>query len=961
MQCSKPTPVFCASVHGKEWKNMKLCRLLLISAVIMLAGVGVNAHGLPQKGAVYEDFEGGGVFNDCLEIVKDSDGNSAARIKNTLTDTVYTPVKNMTLEGKFFVEEMEKNSLFEIIPTSNPRGDTYYGGNRDTIFSLELSGGFMRIGRYTGPDVEIKEGWNSFSVAYLGDTAFFEVNGTKMCATLSKGVPGIKFRAEGASVLIDDLTVAQIRTGSPTTLAVMNPEVTVSAYEPYDFIDGSGICLKNSHYAANQSLDDVTYTVSGDYKELSKGYGYFYSDSVVTFKNSAGKTCTVNIRVDNKGMTKGEYLNSTIYKRRRENTVTAYETYRNGVPKSGATYSHLFYMLSPSVLYPQSEAHDEEIEFFTEMAENTVFETRGSVGAEDFIAIDLILLAGNEKLNISDELKERLKSFFLSLDLSDPEEGLSENHRITYYAIAIAALELYGNEIFFNGLSAEENKELYKGYISEWIDFRMKYGMGEYDSPGYSIIDFAALETIYTKTNDGELKRRVYEMLMYLYTDIALDSNNAVLGGAVSRTYINALKTMENPALDILFDNYIHPEHSVSLQMLPFSCSEFVPQRSLAEFCADRTESYPHAEKRRIYTIPDDNKLMYMLTKYAYVTPDYIIGSLVECDPLPKEAYKKSDKYYIKTGTYSADTRILPDFQSVGFSISIKGNSLLNIIDSHPGGSYNVTNASHAYFSGDHGCRCARYGQHENTVLSIRHITNEKLPQFSHFYINQNEFDEVIEKNGWIVLRSDNVYAALYPIAADGSGYSRGSEEELFAKTPLSQLEIKINCPDSAFVAEVYSEDEAGDFKEFCDAITENKPVFNDNTLEYTSYYGDVLKLSYDTNELIRNGTKKTYTGSYTDYTKLYVTSPWGKNDVNYKTFKTPYDNYAPIYKKGANTYRVQPMNKDGRLYVAVYDEAGRLYEVKEISEETDFTIADGNSIKAIVLDDDGITPLVKL
>ena len=119
------------------------------------------------------------------------------------------------------------------------------------------------------------------------------------------------------------------------------------------------------------------------------------------------------------------------------------------------------------------------------------------------------------------------------------------------------------------------------------------------------------------------------------------------------------------------------------------------------------------------------------------------------------------------------------------------------------------------------------------------------------------------------------------------------------------------------------------------------------------------MKLYYDTNELYRNGSKKTYTGSYTDYTKLYVTSPWGKAEVNYKDIKTPSDNYAPIYKAGRNRYKLQPMNKDGRLYVAIYDKDGGLESVREIREETEFE-TDG-IIKAIVLGgEDGMTPLVK-
>ena len=594
------------------------------------------------------------------------------------------------------------------------------------------------------------------------------------------------------------------------------------------------------------------------------------------------------------------------------------------------------------------------------MAENTEYATRGHIGAEDFISLDLILLMQNDKLNISQNLRNRVEEFFLTLDFSNPEEALSENHRITYYAIAIAASETFDNAIFFNGLSSDENKKLYKSYILDWIDFRMKYGMGEYDSTGYYVIDFAALETIYTQTKDNELKRRVYEMLMYLYTDAGLDSNNSVIGGATLRSYVNKLKQFENPALDVVFNNFVYPEHTVAMQMMPLSYSEFVPQESLAELCADRRESYVNVEKRRIYTIPDDPKLMKTLTKYTYVTPDYIIGSLVERDDLPENAYGNLNHIYVNTGTYEKDTRILPDFQSIGFSLGIKGNPLLNIFDSHPGSDYTVTNGAHSYFSGDHGCHCARYGQYENTVLSIRHITDERLPQFSHLYINRNEFDEVVEENGWIILRSGDVYAALFPMAEDGSSYSYGNENEIFANTPLSELEIKINSADSAFVAEVYNRNEVGEFNGFVKAVSEKKPVFNGNSLEYTSYRGDLLELNYTNNELYINGSKKIYTGEFTDSAEIYLKSGWGNNEMVYSEFTTPDENYVCVYKTGLNRYKVLPINSEGVVLVAAYDENGYMSWVEEITEDKEFEVCEG-SIKVITFNNvNELVPLTK-
>ena len=204
------------------------------------------------------------------------------------------------------------------------------------------------------------------------------------------------------------------------------------------------------------------------------------------------------------------------------------------------------------------------------------------------------------------------------------------------------------------------------------------------------------------------------------------------------------------------------------------------------------------------------------------------------------------------------------------------------------------------------------------------------------------------------------MYAAVYPIAADGSAYSYGSEDELLANTPLSELEIKVNCPDTAFVAEVYDSSEVGSFENFVMEMSEKKPVFSGNTLEYTSYRGDLLKLNYSTNELYRNGNINTYIGAFSDYTDQYLKSEWGKNEVIYSEFSTPNENYVSIYKTGLNSYKVSPINAEGTVFVASYDENGRMETVKKITTDEEFSIT-GKTVKAIVFNNmDELVPLIK-
>ncbi len=940
-------------------RSIKNSGFVILLFLFLVCGKTIWAGEIPISVIqLYENFE-----SDCelsgINVIVEDTGNHAICVKDTITPIVYTPPENAIIEGKFkIVSAMGEQNYFEIIPQSNPRGEDYFGADRYNIFGIDINRGFIRIGKRIGPDVEINDLWNNFRVFIIGNKAFFEVNETLMCFEQTRSTPGLRFRAEGCEVLIDDLKISKVNTGGATisALKAVKSEHVVSPYEPYDFLSGAGLMLSYSSGTRINPVktEDITYTVEGEYRELSRGYGYFYSNAVVKFTFQEF-SCSINIISDDLGKSKAEHLSQNVYKRRQGLAYLAYDTFNNtGFMKSTVGYSRLMELMSEAYLYPVSENHEEIFRFLLEMAENTNFETRGSVGAEDFIVIDLMLLRMNDRLNISDELKERFDSFIYTLDFSDPEEELSENHRITYYAIAVAALEYYENQIFFNGLNTSENKKLYKEYILDWVDFRLQYGMGEYSSSNYYTIDFAALETIYTYTTDVELKRRVYEMLMYIYTDAALNSNNSVMGGAQSRVYVNSLKSCEITALDIFFDDYIKPDKSYTLQMLPLCFSQFVPQKSLIEFKADSDRKYTYIQKRRVYTIPDDPKLTGVITKYSYITPKYIIGSLVQSDNLPDYSYKQNDKYYVNTGTFNIPTRILPDFQALGFSVNINGNSLLNIIDSHPGTKYNVTSGAHSYFSGDHGCHCARYGQHEHTVIGMRHISDSSLPQFSHFYFNRDEFDEVVENNGWIIARYADVYVAILPVSGcdmkNVSAYEWGSDEELFSKTPLSQLEIKINSPDSAFVAEVYSSDETGSFDEFCEKIYNTKIEVTQNTVIYNNIAGDELQLNYDTEEFYINGKKKIYIGGYSDNCTEYIRSNWGNSIIKYQTFSTPNDNYVNIYKSGKDRFNIIPLSQNGRLFIAEYDEDGFLQDVKEYFGGEVYEVR-AKQVKAILLE----------
>lgn len=299
----------------KIWK----CAVVL-SAAIMTSVTAHSDSSFPGEQYYSEDFETATDYGENI-IFTEVDGNRALRVCDGFSEPVCTPPANMLLEGKFKVLDIYENrSCFEIIPKSNKKGDEYFGGWRYNIFSIDLQRSFISSGSSIGGDVEIGGGWNYFKISTLGRKTIFEVNGTILCADSAQALPELVFRAEGCDVLVDDLQISKIVTGGATYngLAAAKTEHTISAHEPYDFLRESGLYrLYSGGTRVNDvNIDDVDYAVHGEYKELSRGYGYFYGKAEVVFAYQ-GKSCSIEIDVDD-NKPKGQYLCDTMYKRRQQ-------------------------------------------------------------------------------------------------------------------------------------------------------------------------------------------------------------------------------------------------------------------------------------------------------------------------------------------------------------------------------------------------------------------------------------------------------------------------------------------------------------------------------------------------------------------------------------------------------------------------------------------------------------------
>ena len=105
------------------------------------------------------------------------------------------------------------------------------------------------------------------------------------------------------------------------------------------------------------------------------------------------------------------------------------------------------------------------------------------------------------------------------------------------YATAILASELWPDSEICS-MSAQEAHSQFKSYFKNWYNNHISQGMMEYNSAHYYFIDLFALETLYTYSEDEEIRKWSSDMANYIYADGLDNSIGDDFGGAQDRVYM---------------------------------------------------------------------------------------------------------------------------------------------------------------------------------------------------------------------------------------------------------------------------------------------------------------------------------------------------------------------------------------------------------------------------------------
>lgn len=119
----------------------------------------------------------------------------------------------------------------------------------------------------------------------------------------------------------------------------------------------------------------------------------------------------------------------------------------------------------------------------------------------------------------------------------------TENHQILYAAAAYLAGQLYPHETFGNsGRTGRALMAAARPRIARWLDLRFRTGFSEWLSNVYYDEDLAALLSLVDFCRDEELARRAAMVTDLLLFDMALNSLRGVFGSSHGRSYEESKK-----------------------------------------------------------------------------------------------------------------------------------------------------------------------------------------------------------------------------------------------------------------------------------------------------------------------------------------------------------------------------------------------------------------------------------
>jgi len=535
---------------------------------------------------------------------------------------------------------------------------------------------------------------------------------------------------------------------------------------------------------------------------------------------------------------------------------------------------------------------------------------------------------------VSPELLQRARQSVLNFKYWPDEPGTdsmctwSENHQLLFSAGAYLAGQLYPDAIFANsGRTGAEMMARHRPRILRWLDLRYRTGFSEWLSNVYYDEDLTGLLSLVDLCADQDLALRATMVTDLLLLDLALNSYQGVFGSTHGRSYEEHKKWAAHESTTdvewLLFGMGMLRSSNMSATCLALSNRYLMPQ-VIYEIANDVKRPYLVNRQRmgikleqaarwglgfsdledgmvwlslEAYTHPMTIELFTrMLDAYhwwdnAFFAPFAAQRAVLEqaraAGMLPTLAKTyahdvcRNLRDEVNIYTYKTPDYMLSSAQDyrVGYGgdqqhiwqATLGPNAVC--FTTHPA---RREGESPAYWTGSGWL--PRVAQHENVAIVVYNAVDQPglyLPHtldFTHAWLPRDQFDQVIEQDGWVFARRGDGYLALrsqHPYqwqAAAGEDQNR---------------EMVVPGRQNIYICELGSRRQRGTFSHFVQQISDASAEFGELTVTYHSPSQGCLRFGWS-GDFTRDG-KAFELGGYPRYDNDYLRAGFPAQTVTAK------------------------------------------------------------------------------
>jgi len=479
--------------------------------------------------------------------------------------------------------------------------------------------------------------------------------------------------------------------------------------------------------------------------------------------------------------------------------------------------------------------------------------------------------------SMPDSLRENIRRNFSTHALL---RGDSEDNQLRYHATLLLAAQIWPEmtaEQWFNGKSSAENWREAVSFLLCWMENNAVFGQTQFDSPELLPAFIACLELLHEFVVDEppfpmtnghtknaangkpatvNLQTRASMMLDLLLVDFALEQIDGIYAGAHSYDTEPAVYSPRQSANAALFWLYFGMGE---MKPTPIFLSERNKEVGEALVSAlsgynvsdavhalatkrDPLGGYVHRERKRVRNqLRNSYDRTTAVYKYAYITRDYILGSVQGglLSPMQQHTW---DLTYLSPKDPRPTLFVMHpyfDQRELGAFFIDEPALLFDELNKFKG----------RYNNGDKlvgGSPYEQIFQHRNTLLALYNIPeNVQFGYIAGFFSDSLQNREGLEADGlshdpeWLFCRAGNTFMAFRPL-----------QEFRFTKMD-GGLRYVSESRRNGVILEISTPEESKTFEEFKRRILEvSKVEFKEENdqvrLKYTSAYGDRMEFAYD-------------------------------------------------------------------------------------------------------------------